>query len=236
MRMTVSLCVILLELTNNLLLLPMMMVVLLISKTVADAFNANIYDLIMKIKGFPYLHSHVEPYMRQLTVGDVVKGPLQVFEGIEKIETIVHVLKTTNHNGFPVVDGPPLAPAPVLYGLILRAHILTLLKKRVFLSTPVAFDSKTLTQFKADEFAKKGSGRGDRIEDVELSEEELNMYLDLHPFSNASPYTVLETMSLAKALVLFREVGLRHILVIPKFSNVRHLGFSLSCFHQLIRF
>ncbi|CAN6899640.1 hypothetical protein Bca4012_092882 [Brassica carinata] len=219
MRMTVSLCVILLELTNNLLLLPMMMVVLLISKTVADAFNANIYNLIMKIKGFPYLHSHVEPYMRQLTVGDVVTGPLQVFKGIEKIETIVHVLKTTNHNGFPVVDGPPLAPASVLYGLILRDHILTLLKNRVFLSSPVAFDSNTLAQFKADEFAKKGSGRGDRIEDVELSEEELNMYLDLHPFSNASPYTVLETMSLAKALVLFREVGLRHILVIPKSSN-----------------
>lgn len=238
MRMTVSLCVILLELTNNLLLLPMMMVVLLISKTVADAFNANIYNLIMKIKGFPYLHSHVEPYMRQLTVGDVVTGPLQVFKGIEKIETIVHVLKTTNHNGFPVVDGPPLAPASVLCGLILRDHILTLLKKRVFLSSPVAFDSNTLAQFKADEFAKKGSGRGDRIEDVELSEEELNMYLDLHPFSNASPYTVLETMSLAKALVLFREVGLRHILVIPKSSNVSDRGFSFySCYHHhLIRF
>uniref|UniRef100_A0A1J3FPA5 Chloride channel protein n=1 Tax=Noccaea caerulescens TaxID=107243 RepID=A0A1J3FPA5_NOCCA len=219
MRMTVSLCVILLELTNNLLLLPMMMLVLLISKTVADAFNANIYNLIMKIKGFPYLFNHVEPYMRQLTVGDVVTGPLQVFNGIEKIETIVHILKTTNHNGFPVVDGPPHAAAPVLYGLILRAHILTLLKKRVFLSSPVAFDTNTLAQFKADEFAKKGSGRGDRIEDVELSEEELNMYLDLHPFSNASPYTVLETMSLAKALVLFREVGLRHLLVTPKTSD-----------------
>ncbi|CAH2079881.1 unnamed protein product [Thlaspi arvense] len=219
MRMTVSLCVILLELTNNLLLLPMMMLVLLISKTVADAFNANIYNLIMKIKGFPYLNNHAEPYMRQLTVGDVVTGPLQVFNGIEKIETIVHVLKSTNHNGFPVVDGPPLAPAPVLYGLILRTHILTLLKKRVFLTSPMAFDSKTLAQFKTDEFAKKGSGRGDRIEDVELSEQELNMYLDLHPFSNASPYTVLETMSVAKALLLFREIGLRHLLVIPKISN-----------------
>ncbi|KAG7603881.1 putative chloride channel-like protein CLC-g [Arabidopsis thaliana] len=219
MRMTVSTCVILLELTNNLLLLPMMMVVLLISKTVADGFNANIYNLIMKLKGFPYLYSHAEPYMRQLLVGDVVTGPLQVFNGIEKVETIVHVLKTTNHNGFPVVDGPPLAAAPVLHGLILRPHILTLLKKRVFMPSPVACDSNTLAQFKAEEFAKKGSGRSDKIEDVELSEEELNMYLDLHPFSNASPYTVVETMSLAKALILFREVGIRHLLVIPKTSN-----------------
>ncbi|XP_010541946.1 PREDICTED: putative chloride channel-like protein CLC-g [Tarenaya hassleriana] len=219
MRMTVSLCVILLELTNNLLLLPMMMLVLLISKTVADAFNPNIYNLIMKIKGFPYLQTHAEPYMRQLTVSDVVSGPLRVFNGIEKIENIVHVLRTTNHNGFPVVDEPPFSAAPVLYGLVLRSHILTLLKKRVFLSHPIPSGPDVLAKFTADDFAKKGSGIGDGIEDINLTEEEMNMYLDLHPFSNASPYTVVETMSLAKALVLFREVGLRHLLVIPKVSN-----------------
>ena len=60
-----------LELTNNLLLLPLLMFVL-ISNSVADAFNINIYNLIMKAKGFPYLKSHVEPYMRLLTVADVL--------------------------------------------------------------------------------------------------------------------------------------------------------------------
>ncbi|PIN00889.1 hypothetical protein CDL12_26606 [Handroanthus impetiginosus] len=45
------------------------------------------------------------------------------------------------------------------------------------------------------------------------------MFVDLHPFANTSPYTVVETMSLAKALILFREVGLRHLLVIPKVSG-----------------
>jgi len=59
----------------------------------------------------------------------------------------------------------------------------------------------------------------DRIEDIELSSEELEMFVDLHPFTNKSPYTVLETMSLAKALILFREVGLRHLLVLPKSSK-----------------
>ncbi|CAK9156483.1 unnamed protein product [Ilex paraguariensis] len=47
----------------------------------------------------------------------------------------------------------------------------------------------------------------------------MEMFIDLHPFTNASPYTVVETMSLAKALILFREVGLRHLLVIPKISG-----------------
>ncbi|XP_021673911.2 putative chloride channel-like protein CLC-g isoform X2 [Hevea brasiliensis] len=219
MRMTVSLCVIILELTNNLLLLPLIMLVLLVSKTVADAFNGNIYDLIMKVKGFPYLEMHSEPYMRQLTVGDVVTGPLQLFHGLEKVGNIVHVLQTTTHNGFPVIDDSPLSESPVLYGLILRAHLIELLKKKVFSSTPVPIGADAFNQFSASDFSKKGSGNGDKIEDIEITEEEMEMYLDLHPFTNASPYTVVETMSLAKARVLFRELGLRHLLVIPKISS-----------------
>lgn len=220
MRMTVSLCVIILELTNNLLLLPMIMLVLLVSKTVADAFNGSIYDIIMKLKGFPYLETHVEPYMRQLTVGDVVTGPLQIFNGIEKVANIVHVLRSTRHNGFPVIDEPPFSESPVLFGVILRAHLITLLKKKAFLSTPVLTDTDAFKHFTWVDFAKRGSGNGEKIEDIELTEEEMEMFVDLHPFTNASPYTVMETMSLAKALILFREVGLRHLLVIPKISNV----------------
>ncbi|KAK6941709.1 Chloride channel, voltage gated [Dillenia turbinata] len=219
MRMTVSLCVILLELTNNLLLLPLIMVVLLISKTVADAFNGNVYDLIMKLKGFPYLKGHAEPYMRQLTVADVVTGPLQVFHGIEKVSNIVYVLKTTRHHGFPIIDEPPLSESPVLYGLILRAHLITLLKRRAFLPTPMLTGTDAFKHFTAWDFAKKGWGNPDEIDDVDLTEEQMEMFLDLHPFTNASPYTVVESMSLAKALILFREVGLRHLLVIPKVSG-----------------
>ncbi|XP_010241601.1 PREDICTED: putative chloride channel-like protein CLC-g isoform X2 [Nelumbo nucifera] len=219
MRMTVSLCVILLELTNNLLLLPMIMLVLLVSKTVADTFNQNIYDIIMKLKGFPYLEAHAEPYMRQLTVGDVVTGPLQCFNGIEKVRNIVHVLKTTGHHGFPVIDEPPVSYDPVLSGLVLRDHLIVLLKKKAFLSTPILTRSDVTKQFSANDFAKRGSTKYETIDNIEVTEEEMDMFIDLHPFTNASPYTVLETMSLAKALILFRKVGLRHLLVVPKTST-----------------
>ncbi|XP_030548726.1 putative chloride channel-like protein CLC-g isoform X2 [Rhodamnia argentea] len=219
MRTTVSACVILLELTNNLLLLPLMMLVLLVSKTVADAFDSNIYDLIMKAKGFPFLEAHAKPFMRQLTVGDVVKGPLQLFHGIEKVGNVVHVLRTTIHNGFPVIDEPPVSGSPVLYGLILRAHLIELLKKKAFLSSPEPTGIDVSEQFSVVDFAKKGSGNANKIQDIVVTEEEENMFLDLHPFTNASPYTVVETMSLAKALILFRQVGLRHLLVIPKIKR-----------------
>ncbi|KAK8595685.1 hypothetical protein V6N13_000380 [Hibiscus sabdariffa] len=220
MRMTVSLCVIILELTNNLLLLPLIMIVLLISKTVADAFNGNIYDHIMAVKGFPYLETHAEPYMRQMTVADVVSGPLQLCHGIEKVGNIVHILKTTRHHGFPVIDASPDSESSVLYGLILRAHLIALLRKKAFLSTPMRLGvDDAFRHFSEDDFAKRGLGNVDKIEDIELTDEEMEMFLDLHPFTNASPYTVVESMSLAKALVLFREVGLRHLLIIPKISS-----------------
>ncbi|KAL0299915.1 UNVERIFIED_CONTAM: Chloride channel protein CLC-c [Sesamum calycinum] len=96
MRMRVSLCVILLELTNDLLMLPLVMLVLLISKTVADSFN----------KG------------KKFTKNRVLSG------------------------------------------------------------------SKLLRFFHAFDFAKPGSGKGLKVEDLDLSVEEMEMYVDLYPITN----------------------------------------------------
>ncbi|KAL0358369.1 UNVERIFIED_CONTAM: putative chloride channel-like protein CLC-g [Sesamum angustifolium] len=179
MRITVSLCAIFLELTNNLLLLPLIML------------------LSFHFQGCP----------------------LQIFHGFEKVGNVVNVLKTTQHNGFPVVDKLPFSASPVLFGLILRAHLLILLKSKTFLRTPAPAGPYAIRKFSDEDFAKWGLGHDDNIEDIELSVEEMDMYVDLHPFTNTSPYTVVETMSLAKAFKLFREVGLRHLLVIPKLSG-----------------
>ena len=70
MRMTVSLCVIFLELTNNLLLLPITMIVLLIAKSVGDCINPSIYEIILHLKGLPFLDANPEPWMRNLIVGE----------------------------------------------------------------------------------------------------------------------------------------------------------------------
>ncbi|KAK4280518.1 hypothetical protein QN277_012136 [Acacia crassicarpa] len=216
MRMTVSLCVILLELTNDLLLLPLVMLVLLISKSVADSFNKGVYDQILKIKGLPYMEAHAEPYMRNLVARDVVTGPLVTFSGIERVGNILHILRTTGHNGFPVIDEPPFSDAPELCGLVLRSHLLVLLKGKNFSKDKVLTNQNILQRLSALDFAKAGSGKGIKLEDLDIEEEEMDMYVDLHPISNASPYTVVETMSLAKAAILFRQLGLRHMCVVPK--------------------
>ncbi|KAJ8441195.1 hypothetical protein Cgig2_024924 [Carnegiea gigantea] len=216
MRMTVSLCVILLELTNDLLLLPLVMVTLLISKTVADSFNKGVYDQIVKIKGLPFLEAHPEPYMKHLVAGDVVSGPLITFSGIEKVENIVYALKGTRHNGFPVIDEPPFTESPELCGLVLRSHLLVLLKAKYFTKERVRSGRDILKKFSPFEFAKPGTGKGLKLEDITITTEEMGMYVDLHPITNTSPYTVVETMSLAKAQILFRQLALRHMCVVPK--------------------
>ncbi|OWM84839.1 hypothetical protein CDL15_Pgr027626 [Punica granatum] len=216
MRMTVSMCVILLELTNNLLMLPLVMLELLISKTVADSFNKGVYDQIVKMKGLPYMEAHAEPYMRNLVASDVVSGPLITFSGVEKVANILNALKFTRHNGFPVIDEPPFSEAPELCGLVLRSHLLVLLKGKKFTKHRATTGSDIVRTFKAHDFAKAGLGRGLKLEDLNINDEEMEMYVDLHPITNTSPYTVVETMSLAKAAILFRELGLRHLLVVPK--------------------
>ncbi|THU68810.1 hypothetical protein C4D60_Mb08t07770 [Musa balbisiana] len=225
MRMTVSVCVILLELTNDLMILPFVMLVLLISKTVADCFNKGVYDQMVKMKGFPFMEAHAEPYMRNLKAGDVVSGPLITLAGVEKVGNIVHALKWTGHNGFPVVNEPPFSDARELCGLALKSHLLVLLKGKGFTKERVSTGAAdVLRRFDPFDFAKAGSGKGVKLEELDIDDAEMEMYVDLHPIVNRSPYTVEETMSLAKAAVLFRELGLRHLCVVSKSPGVSILS------------
>ncbi|KAB2614092.1 chloride channel protein CLC-b [Pyrus ussuriensis x Pyrus communis] len=219
MRMTVSLCVIFLELTNNLLLLPITMIVLLISKTVGDSFNQSIYEIILHLKGLPFLEASPEPWMRNLTVGELAdaKPPVVTLCGIEKVDRIVEVLRNTTHNGFPVVEEvvPPMGlavGATEVHGLILRAHLVQVLKKKWFLREKRRTEEwEVREKFTSVELAE----REEKIEEVAVTRDEMEMYVDLHPLTNRTPYTVMEGMSVAKAMVLFRQVGLRHLLIVP---------------------
>lgn len=223
MRMTVSVCVIFLELTNNLLLLPITMIVLLIAKTVGDYFNTSIYDIILELKGLPFLDANPEPWMRYITVRELAdaKAPLVTLHGIEKVARIVDVLKNTTHNGFPVVDADAETAASQvtgmteLHGLILRAHLIIVLKKKFFLKEPRrAKEWEVRDKFSCVELAE----RGITFEEVAITKDEMQLYVDIHPFTNETPYTVVEDMSAAKAMVLFRQVALRHLLIVPKYQ------------------
>ncbi|KAG7013564.1 Chloride channel protein CLC-d, partial [Cucurbita argyrosperma subsp. argyrosperma] len=76
------------------------------------------------------------------------------------------------------------------------------------------------TRHNFSEFVKPASSKGISIDDINLSSEDLEMYIDLLPFLNPSPYIVPEDMSLTKVYNLFRQLGLRHAFVVPRPANV----------------
>ncbi|KAG7991557.1 hypothetical protein I3843_02G082600 [Carya illinoinensis] len=223
MRMTVSLCVIMVEITNNLKLLPLIMLVLLISKAVGDAFNEGLYEEQARLKGIPLLESKPKYQMRKMTAKDACRQRVVSFPRVVKVADIVSILQSNKHNGFPVIDHTRTGETLVI-GLMPRSHLLVLLQSKVdFQHSPLPSDPRPGSRpirHTPSEFVKPASSKGISIEDIHLSSDDLEMYIDLAPFLNPSPYIVPEDMSLTKVYNLFRQLGLRHLFVVPRPSRV----------------
>ncbi|KAF3776378.1 Chloride channel protein [Nymphaea thermarum] len=189
MRMTVSLCVIMVEITNNLKLLPLIML------AVGDAFNEGLYEEQARLRGISLLESRPKYFMRKMTAKEACSSQKVVsLPRVVKVADVVSILRSNKHNGYPVVDYSR-GGETIIIGLILRRHA-------------------------ASEFVKPVSSKGMSVDEIQLDQEDLDMYIDLAPFLNPSPYIVPEDMSLAKVYNLFRQLGLRHIFVVPRASRV----------------
>uniref|UniRef100_A0A803R8N4 CBS domain-containing protein n=1 Tax=Cannabis sativa TaxID=3483 RepID=A0A803R8N4_CANSA len=171
------------------------------------------------------------------------------FPRVVKVADVVSILHSNKHNGFPVCMLFPYIfivniwrhlevnayfyPIQVIdhtrngetlvIGLMLRTHLLVLLQSKAdFQHSPLPSDSRgsRFIRHSLNEFVKPASSKGISIDDVHLSSDDLEMYIDLAPFLNPSPYIVPEDMSLTKVYNLFRQLGLRHIFVVPRPSRV----------------
>ena len=58
------------------------------------------------------------------------------------------------------------------------------------------------------------------IDDVDLTPEDMNCTIDLNPYMNQSPYSVLNCTPLPRIFNLFRALGLRHLLVVNDCNQV----------------
>ncbi|GLC67770.1 hypothetical protein PLESTF_000605500 [Pleodorina starrii] len=229
MRLTVCTCVMLLELTNNLALLPLIMLVLLVAKAVGDGTGIKpVYEVQMSVKGLPFLQPQPEAFMRHITAKECCGRPPVTFNRVEKVRSLVEALRSTLHNGFPVMgrgaDGERL-----ICGVILRQQLLTLLAtgSRSMQPTPALSEnsSRAALSYSVPEFSKPMSDPVPRCDEGvlasgALSEETLEMYLDLGPFLNTSYHVVQEDAPLSKIYQLLRTLGLRHICVIPRAHEV----------------
>eukprot|EP00667_Euglena_gracilis_P001858 EG_transcript_1859 len=217
-RLTISLTVIMLELTGSLTHLLPLMTAIMTAKSIADQFTHPLYHAQLEVKCIPFLDS--KPHVEKLdlfTVRHVMAQPVVTLCVKEEVKNIVAVLENTDHNAFPVVLRPG---SGVLVGLVTRSQleIILALDESVLLTDAESWLSQSsepewwynkMLLIKDSTFLKPLEERV-----PPLTPKVAAATISLAPYMNCSPYTVADTFSLSEAYLLFRTMGLRHLLVV----------------------
>eukprot|EP00913_Durusdinium_trenchii_P032789 g30694.t1 len=211
---TISLAMILTEATGTGIFgLPIFMVVV-IATWVGDYFNRGIYDLhIIDLKQIPLLEQSPADVMVRYAVKDIMASQVVSLQGVEKVQRIVDVLRSCNHNGFPVLENGTMK----MEGLIERGFLHLLLARGryygMFQDTPDA-PIGSLVPFEAIAWPNIHSYPDIKSLSKKLSTEDRQKYMDLRPYVSCNGYSIPPQASMASAFLLFRRLGLRHLPVV----------------------
>lgn len=218
-RMTISLTVILMECTGNITFALPLIITVIAAKWTGDYFNEGIYDTLIQLEGVPLLAWEPPPVVNNIYASEVMSHPVVTLKSVENVGHIVELLKLTTYNGFPVVDPPLSDQSEVttygrIRGLILRSQLIVILQQKLFNETSEFWDEERAEIFR-NEYP-----RFPTIEELNITEDEKTYSIDLRPFMNPSPYTVLHSTSLPRMFRLFRGLGLRHLPIINDTNEV----------------
>lgn len=167
-----------------------LIVTLIAGKWTGDFFNEGIYDIHIQLAGIPFLPWEPPPLVHNVYASEVMSHPVVTLKTVENVGHIVELLRITSYNGFPVVD-PPLADGSTvrtygrIRGLILRSQLIVLLQRQFFNETSDVWVNEDQHMFR-DEYPRYPT-----VDQICISEKEKTYHIDLRPYMNATPYTVL---------------------------------------------
>jgi H+/Cl- antiporter ClcA len=132
-RMTIAGTVICLEACGNMAYLLPLMLVFGASRYSGNAINEGMYDMQIHLKEIPFLEGslHSLGLLNYHPISELMNTEVITLKEVDRVGRIYHLLKTTKHHGFPVVN-----EKGVLRGFVLRKALTTLLKLKAF-SQPV---------------------------------------------------------------------------------------------------
>eukprot|EP01034_Spumella_vulgaris_P041833 gene41833-51852_t len=222
-RMTIAGCVIMLEACGNITYLLPLMVTFAAARYAGNAINPPIYDTQIHMKEMPFLEGSLTALgmLNYHPISMVMAQHVVTLYEVDTVKRVMHVLKHTQHNGFPVVskDGR-------LRGLILRKTLCGLLKLKAY-STPVTNlpqeDGGIEVQQAASIFydtLERHYPHYPDVEAVKLTEREMHFYMDVRGHMDPSPQIITRETSISRSYMLFRTMGLRHIVVVDGDFNV----------------
>jgi len=199
-RMTVSLGVIMLEITSNARLILPIMIVIMTAKLIGDCFTPSAYDIVIALKNIPMLEQEDEKQgwrdMAKLpvTVCGTKRDFLEVvyMSSTFKVCDALRILSATQHNAWPVLDTPTNGR---LLGLLTRSRLLECLEER--------------------DTIPHGAGHertGNVV--IDAAGASASSPLAVRRFVDDKPFVVLHQTSLRLAYRTFRAMGLRHLCVV----------------------
>ncbi|KAM7450840.1 hypothetical protein ABFA07_001533 [Porites harrisoni] len=235
-RLTVSLTVIMMEITNDVQFLLPIMVAIMVAKWVGDFVTHPLYFALLELNCIPFLAEPVILHkgsrainLELLKAGDAMSSPAIVVHKIESVSRLTQLLQDTRHCGYPVVVKTDREDE-VFSGLISRNDIMVLLSREdIFCSREKLslyqeesdinrLDYKQMDQgYHKDHAARLNTQLDLYAENPRYQ----NLFINLSPYVNHSAPTVQETFSLHRTYIIFRTLGLRHLTVVDERNRVR---------------
>ncbi|KAH8791033.1 chloride channel-like protein 3 [Hyaloscypha finlandica] len=192
-RMTVSIVVIMFELTGALTYVLPIMIAVMISKWVGDAFGKKgIYESWIQFNEYPFLDNSDEALIPDIPVSRIMTriDDLIVLTATgHTIASLTHILATQPYRGFPVISDPREA---ILLGYISRAELEYNLQSAT--QTPRSLPPETEAFFSHQPLADPSTT------------------LDLRPWMDQTPLTLPSRSNLLLTANYFQKLGLRYVL------------------------
>jgi chloride channel 3/4/5 len=197
-RMTVSIVVIMFELTGALTYVIPIMIAVMFAKWCGDGFGRRgIYESWIHLNEYPFLDHRNDRHAPDVPVHRVMTGidDLTVITAVgHTIESLSNLLVTTPYRGFPVVMD---TSNPILLGYISRIELSFALKSSMA-SLNGNLPPETMTFFVHQPFADPAET------------------LDLRPWLDQTPMTLNSHISFSIVLSMFQRLGLRYVLFVNK--------------------
>ncbi len=100
--LSISVSVIMLEITNDLVLVMPIVIGVLVARTVRGYFIGGLYEEILKFKSIPFIPNEPDPRLDRMRARDLMATNVRSLCRVSKVSDIAFLLADTSHNQFPV--------------------------------------------------------------------------------------------------------------------------------------
>jgi chloride channel 7 len=217
-RITISLVVIVVELTESTQFLLPIMLAVMCAKWVGDFFNKALYDELVELKSITFLDPKPPRHATTKSVDQVMQPDVVCIQEVEDLQTILQVLSSTTHNGFPVYK-MSAENRRTYSGMILRKTLLILIAEKKYYhkdtQSPALLDWQHYISLTNRKWA---------IDQLILPSRDLQreFVIDVRPYMDKSHPVVVDTWCFADAYKMFCTLGLRHLPVVD--NNFQIVG------------